>query len=702
MASPERKKKKKGAKDAATPPASREASAEPRGRSEKKDKKDKKKKKDKSASKEGRSKSKDKKKGKKDRSASKGKKKGVQEEEPAKENKVEEAPKEPLVLPDRCGEEDRLRTALMAAFDGDEKELAREIETMPTFVSPCGVTINWIPANSEWTTPVPVARPTPEEKLLLAKMPRTRGDGLPRFATGGHDRKGVERCWLLLRCHFEPFTSIPGALGAAHHDPPHHETDKDRAATKIHALFHRATRTAGGNRRGMVRAVARQAHAQRDPSQLLKPRRVPLHRLFRFLEYCGETFEGGFPYDKTKWAALQELIRKEFNVSDSQVSALCRPTCPEAAKALDAAFYPANRGDSRGQSLEHKRAHEGHRRGPLADSAPDPDAGPASPRAAALMAHGVAMGRLYLVAHLDAHACNAPDEHGDRPLAIAAMGERPKAILALLSRGAWPSAPSCSATSGGATALHYAAATGNGDVVRQLLAAGADPNATTTSGETPLHYVSRLPRERGPEAVEVARVLMDHGASPDGFADERNAHAEPPPPPPAEEKDDEDKGKKGKKKGSSSKKASKGSSKKAKKEEKNDDEPPPPPPPDPRVPDVAHLGHRATGEPHAARFTPLQCAAAAGHGALLNELLRRGANAGVKAANPGGDYHTAVTIAGRVARAPEPPPHAYDMLQALRTNLHLPAPTKPKPEKKGGGKKSSGGKKGGAKKKKKR
>ena len=120
------------------------------------------------------------------------------------------------------------------------------------------------------------------------------------------------------------------------------------------------------------------------------------------------------------------------------------------------------------------------------------------------------------------------------------------------------------------------------------------------------------------------------------------------------------------------------------------------------MPDVAHLGHRATGEPHAARFTPLQCAAAAGHGALLNELLRRGANAGVKAANPGGDYHTAVTIAGRVARAPEPPPHAYDMLQALRTNLHLPAPTKPKPEKKGGGKKSSGGKKGGAKKKKKR
>ncbi|KAH8068737.1 hypothetical protein JL721_6301 [Aureococcus anophagefferens] len=558
MASPERKKKK-GAKDAATPPASREASAEPRGRSEKKDKKDKKKKKDKSASKEGRSKSKDKKKGKKDRSASKGKKKGVQEEEPAKENKVEEAPKEPLVLPDRCGEEDRLRTALMAAFDGDEKELAKEIETMPTFVSPCGVTINWIPANSERT--------------------------------------------------------------------------------------------------------------QRDPSQLLKPRRVPLHRLFRFLEYCGETFEGGFPYDKTKWAALQELIRKEFNVSDSQVSALCRPTCPEAAKALDAAFYPANRGDSRGQSLEHAPTRA--TAGPLADS-PRPGRVAA---AAALMAHGVAMGRLYLVAHLDAHACNAPDEHGDRPLAIAAMGERPKAILALLSRARGrrrrparrrPAARRRSTTRRRrATATSCASCGGRGSQRDDDVGRDAAPLR-----EPPA-------RERGPEAVEVARVLMDHGASPDGFADERNAHAEPPPPPPAEEKDDEDKGKKGKKKGSSSKKASKGSSKKAKKEEKNDDEPPPPPPPDRACPTSRTWATAPPASPRGALHAP-------------------------PAANPGGDYHTAVTIAGRVARAPEPPPHAYDMLQALRTNLHLPAPTKPKPEKKGGGKKSSGGKKGGAKKKKKR
>ena len=77
----------------------------------------------------------------------------------------------------------------------------------------------------------------------------------------------------------------------------------------------------------MVRAVTRPA------AQGLKPRRIPLHRLFRFLEYCGETFEGGFPYDVAKWAALQELIRNEYNVSDSQVTALCRPTCHEAMQA---------------------------------------------------------------------------------------------------------------------------------------------------------------------------------------------------------------------------------------------------------------------------------------------------------------------------------------------------------------------------------
>ncbi|KAH8047942.1 hypothetical protein JL720_15964 [Aureococcus anophagefferens] len=274
MASPERKKKKKGAKDAATPPASREASAEPRGRSEKKDKKDKKKKKDKSASKEGRSKSKDKKKGKKDRSASKGKKKGVQEEEPAKENKVE-APKEPRAArplrrggPAAHGARGRLRRRREGAGQGDRdhahvrEPLRRDHQLDPR------------------EQRVGDARPwrADARRSCSAKMPRTRGDGLPRFATGGHDRKASSGAGCCCGAT-EPFTSIPG-LGAAHHDPPHHETDKDRAATKIHALFHRATRTAGGNRRGMVRAVARQAHARAAKRAKFPTSKAPISAVF--------------------------------------------------------------------------------------------------------------------------------------------------------------------------------------------------------------------------------------------------------------------------------------------------------------------------------------------------------------------------------------------------------------------------------------
>ena len=154
----------------------------------------------------------------------------------------------------------------------------------------------------------------------------------------------------------------------------------------------------------------------------------------------------------TKWAALQELIRNAFNVADSQVSALCRPTCVEAAAALDAAFYPRTRAERVAAEARKSKVRK-----TLADRDDSGKAdGPLTPRGAALMAHGVAMGRLYLVTRLDSYAVNAPDEHGDRPLAVAVMGERSKAVLALLGRGAWPSAPSCSPTSGGASPLHDA------------------------------------------------------------------------------------------------------------------------------------------------------------------------------------------------------------------------------------------------------
>lgn len=60
---------------------------------------------------------------------------------------------------------------------------------------------------------------------------------------------------------------------------------------------------------------------------------------------------------------------------------------------------------------------------------------------------------------------------------------------------------------GGLTPLHEAARAGHGDVAQVLIAAGADPNDTTTHGNrTPLHLAARIGAE------EVCKILFEAGA----------------------------------------------------------------------------------------------------------------------------------------------------------------------------------------------
>ena len=95
---------------------------------------------------------------------------------------------------------------------------------------------------------------------------------------------------------------------------------------------------------------------------------------------------------------------------------------------------------------------------------------------------------------VDQDACNAPDVHGDRPLTVAVLAGKIRALCLLLERGAWPSAPSCSPYGNGATPLHYACAKADADCVHILLRGGADPNATTTSGgRSPSPLLCRAP-----------------------------------------------------------------------------------------------------------------------------------------------------------------------------------------------------------------
>lgn len=57
------------------------------------------------------------------------------------------------------------------------------------------------------------------------------------------------------------------------------------------------------------------------------------------------------------------------------------------------------------------------------------------------------------------------------------------------------------------TPLHISSRLGKQDIVQQLLANGAYPDATTNSGYTPLHLAAREGHR------DIAATLLDHGAS---------------------------------------------------------------------------------------------------------------------------------------------------------------------------------------------
>lgn len=68
------------------------------------------------------------------------------------------------------------------------------------------------------------------------------------------------------------------------------------------------------------------------------------------------------------------------------------------------------------------------------------------------------------------------------------------------------------------TPLHEAAIDGDAELVRSLLAQGADPNATDDAGWTPLHFAAQ------DHAVEVVRLLIQAGAA----LDPRDSHGNTP------------------------------------------------------------------------------------------------------------------------------------------------------------------------------
>ncbi|HEV8229717.1 MAG TPA: ankyrin repeat domain-containing protein, partial [Candidatus Limnocylindria bacterium] len=109
----------------------------------------------------------------------------------------------------------------------------------------------------------------------------------------------------------------------------------------------------------------------------------------------------------------------------------------------------------------------------------------------------------------DRARANAVAGDGFSPLGLAAFFKHPAVVKALIERGADVNAPS---RGQGFTPLHSAVATDAGpcdkDLVRMLLDAGADPNAHSREGGTPLHTAAFT------GDVEVAELLLAYGADP--------------------------------------------------------------------------------------------------------------------------------------------------------------------------------------------
>jgi ankyrin repeat protein len=127
--------------------------------------------------------------------------------------------------------------------------------------------------------------------------------------------------------------------------------------------------------------------------------------------------------------------------------------------------------------------------------------------------------RVRELVHADPSLSNAHAPDGFHALGLAAFFNQPDVVRFLLEHGADVERVARNAQIQ-TTALQAAAASGDFESARLLLAAGADPNRTQTGGFTPLHAAAA----NGDEPL--AGLLIAHGADRDARIDDRRTAAD--------------------------------------------------------------------------------------------------------------------------------------------------------------------------------
>ena len=132
------------------------------------------------------------------------------------------------------------------------------------------------------------------------------------------------------------------------------------------------------------------------------------------------------------------------------------------------------------------------------DASPQPAVAVARPSPAAQGDHSVPV-----------VTCPGAEKSAGHPAFAAACGDT-RALKDLLAKPGAGNAVDPRPEFAGRTPVHHAAQRGDTGMLTILLAAGADPNAADTAGDTPLHLVATTPQLREPEFV--ARKLLNGGA----------------------------------------------------------------------------------------------------------------------------------------------------------------------------------------------